>query len=142
MGVDDPLRPELRPSLAETFDMKARFDGFDAMVGHLPLWAGRLEQALKRRSRLRLSASRLHVNAESWPLSELELLRASGSTIRIVSRTGRSIVLVSAHSPWACAELCRLINAQLRWHRAGQQHPPPALQVLRERGGAQRKASV
>lgn len=204
--MDAPQLPEIRPNLAETFDLQARIDGFDATVVHLPRLAARVQGAgpwlerlridlcliafvfvgvaytlgclfvltvapllspialaagmlvanaadvaidslepasrrlgdqiarvVQQKSRLRLDASRLHLGAESWPLDELSRLEADGSTLRVVPVEGRPVVLLSDHSPWACARLCVLVNAQIDWNRQGGPQPPPALAALKDR---------
>lgn len=204
--MDAPQLPEIRPSLAETFDLQARIDGFDATVTHLPRLAGRLRSSgawldrlridlcllafvavgiaytvgclfvltvapllspvalaagvlvinaadvavehiepasrrigdqivrvVQQKSQLRLDASRLHLGGESWTLDQLSRLEADGSTLRVVPLAGRPVVLLSDHSPWACARLCVLVNAQIDWNRRGGPLPPPALVAIQER---------
>ena len=197
----DPARPlpEIRPNLAETFDLTAQIDGFDATIVHLPAPLGWLAQSridlcplafvavglaytlgcllvvatapplspllllvgllvahgaesvvddlgslgrrlgeglarrLRRRSSLRLGASRLVLGGRSWPLEDVAGLSSRGAVLSLSLRGGAEITLRTNHSPWACAKLSALVNAQLDWHRSGRQLPPPALVRLLER---------
>ena len=200
MGPAPPPLPEIRPSLAETFDLHANADGFEATIVHLPLAASGLAEriridlcllmciatglactlggllvlaivpvlsplvlavgliaasatdiarehieptsrrvnvmvsrAVQQRSSLRLAASRLHLNEQSWLLLDIDRMEAMGSTVTIHLRDRRPVVLISDHSPWACQRLCVLVNAQLSWVGVEKASIPPALSEIRER---------
>lgn len=208
VGSAPPALPEIRPNLAETFDLHPRVDGFEATIVHLPVAASGLvkrlridlcllvciatgliytlggllvlalmpvlsplvlavglvaasatdvardhieptsrrvhvlvSRAVQQRSSLRLAASRLHLNDQSWLLLDIDRMEALGSTVTIHLRDQRPVVLVSDHSPWACQRLCVLVNAQLSWIGIDQEPVPPTLSEIRERFSGRERCS-